>query len=152
MEKRTTQADRRSQTVRSLVYGSFNPRRVANRRPVDDQNYIVDLHDQSLFMLAMAIIVMSCMDGLFTLNLLSMGAEEVNYFMKVLIEEDARQFLTIKYLATASGVVFLVAYSRFRLAGVLPVRRILEVLCALYACLIIWELYLFVGIAYNLLS
>jgi len=119
---------------------------------MDDQHFIVDLHDQGLFMLALAIIVMSCMDAFFTLNLLAMGAEEVNYFMKVLIETDVTQFLAVKYTATAGGVVFLVAFARFRMAGILPVRRILEAVCAIYSCLILWELYLLIGIAYNLLG
>jgi len=139
--------DRRNQTFRSVVYGALYPRRRTNRRLVDDQFFIVDWHDQGLFMVAMAIVTMSCLDALFTLNLLSMGAEEVNYFMKVLIETDVNTFVLIKLLATCSGVLLLVTFARFRLAGVLKVRRVLEVLCAIYGCLIVWELYLLTGFA-----
>lgn len=147
VEKRTAVLDRREQTLGSVIYGGLYPRRASNRRPADDQKFIVDWHDKGLFMVAMAIILMSLMDALFTLNLLSLGAEEINYFMKVLIESDSSLFLLVKLSVTATGVVLLVAYARFRLAGILRVRRILETLCGIYACLIIWELYLLVAVA-----
>ena len=98
-------------------------------------------------MVAMAIVLMSLMDALFTLNLLSLGAEEINYFMNVLIGYGASVFLTVKLAATSCGVVLLVAFARFKLGGILPVRRVLEILCGVYACLIIWELYLLVAVA-----
>ena len=147
MEKRVATNDRRTQTLRSIAYGGIYPRRLDNRRPADDQHFIVDWHDSGLFMVAMAIICMSCMDALFTLNLLSLGAEEVNFFMKVLIDSDLSNFLSVKFLATSGGVLFLVACSRFKLGGILRVRRVLEILCAVYVCLIIWELYLLVAVA-----
>lgn len=147
MEKRTDRADRRHQTLRSVIYGGMRPRRRINRRAGDDQLFIPDWFDQGLFMVAMAIILMSCVDALFTLNLLSMGAEEVNYFMRVLIESDVSQFLLVKLGATGLGVICLVAFERFRLGGLLRVRRVLECLCAIYACLIVWELYLLVAVA-----
>jgi hypothetical protein len=147
VEQRIATRDRRSQTIQSVVYGGLHPRRVENRRPADDQHFIVDWHDQGLFMVAMAIVLLSCMDALFTLNLLSLGAQEVNYFMKVLIESDVSSFLTVKFMATSCGVLFLVAFARFRLGGILRVRRVLEALCGVYVCLIIWELYLLVGVA-----
>jgi len=97
-------------------------------------------------MVSLSIVLMSCLDAFFTLELLSMGANEVNYFMKVLIESDVSSFLTTKLLITCSGVVFLTAMARFRIAGILPVRRILEVLCGVYACLIVWELFLLAAV------
>jgi hypothetical protein len=147
MEKRTYRLDRRQQTLRSVIYGGVHPRRTHNRRSGDDQVFIPDWFDQGLFMVAMAIIFMSCLDALFTLNLLALGAQEVNYFMRVLIESDTNSFLLVKLTATSLGVILLVAFERFRLGGLLKVRRILEGLCAMYACLIVWELYLLVGVA-----
>jgi len=147
VERRTAVLERREQNLASIIYGGLHPRRIQNRRPGDDQNFIVDWHDAGLFMVAMAIILMSLMDALFTLNLLSLGAEEINYFMKVLIESDASVFLLVKLGATTSGVLLLVAFARFRLGGIVRVRRILEMLCGGYACLIVWELYLLVAVA-----
>jgi hypothetical protein len=147
LDRRAIAIDRRDQTFWSVIYGGVYPRRINNRRPADDQKFIIDWHDSGLFMVAMSIIVMSLMDALFTLNLLSLGAEEINYFMKVLIESGTSLFLLVKLAATSCGVVLLVAYSRFKLGGLLPVRRILQSLCGVYVCLIIWELYLLVAIA-----
>jgi hypothetical protein len=147
VEKRTYRADRRRQTLKSVLYGGIHPRRMHNRRSGDDQVFIPDWFDQGLFMIAMAIVFMSCLDALFTLNLLALGAQEVNYFMRVLIESDVNSFLLVKLGATSFGVILLVAYERFRLGGLLRVRRILEALCGIYACLIVWELYLLVGVA-----
>ena len=152
MDRRTVAVDRRDQTFWSVIYGGIYPQRTYNRRPVDNQKFIIDWHDSGLFMIAMAIILMSLMDALFTLNLLSLGAEEINYFMKVLIESGASLFLLVKLAATSCGVLLLVAYSRFRLGGLIPVRRILEIICGVYVCLIIWELYLLVAVAADTLS
>lgn len=147
MEKRTSKVDRRQQSLRSVVYGGLHPRRVVNRRPSDDQWVVVDWHDQGLFMVGMAIVLMSCIDAFFTLNLLNLGAQELNYFMQVLIAKDTTVFLLGKFSLTALGVICLVTFARFRLGGFLRVRRVLEALCGMYACLIIWELYLLLFVA-----
>ena len=147
MENRILKVDRRRQNLRSIVYGGLHPRRVANRRPADDQWAVVDWHDQGLFMVSMAIVLMSCMDAFFTLNLLNLGAQELNYFMDVLVASDTSIFLLVKFSLTSLGVICLVTFARFRLGGFLRVQRILEALCAMYACLIIWEIYLLAFIA-----
>jgi len=149
MERRLS-ADRRQQTLLSIAQGTRYQRRISNRRRKDDQTYLVDVYDMGLVMVALAVIVMSCVDAFFTLNLLKLGAVELNVFMDVLISSDERAFLYVKLGATALGVIFLTAMSRYRVFGVLPVRRILESVCAIYACLIIWELYLLVGVAASL--
>jgi hypothetical protein len=146
MERRLT-VDRRHQTFASVVRGTWYQRRVSNRRRADDQTYLVDVYDMGLIMVSLAVVLMSCVDAFFTLNLLTLGAVELNVFMDVLISSDERTFLYVKLAATSAGVVFLTAMSRYRVFGVLPVRRLLEGLCAIYACLIIWELYLLVGVA-----
>ena len=150
MEKRKREIDRRRQSIKSVLYGGIKKRRRTNRRASDDQRFILDWYDSGLFMVAMGIVLMSCIDALFTLNLLRMGAEELNYFMKVLIEADVSTFLIVKLMLTCGGVLFLVAFQRFRLGGVLQVRRVLEAMCAVYSCLIVWELYLLLAVARDL--
>ena len=98
-------------------------------------------------MVALSIVLMSCLDAFFTLQLLALGAREINFLMDVLIATDVGTFLGVKMGATCVGVVFLTAVARYRLAGFLRVRRILELLCATYACLIIWELFLLASLA-----
>ena len=146
MERRNSGRDRRQQNISSVVYGCLHPRRQENRRPADDQWCLIDAYDPGLIMVSLSIVLMSCLDAFFTLELLSMGANEVNYLMKVLIDSGSSSFLTAKLLITCAGVVFLTAMARFRIAGVLRVRRILEALCAVYACLIVWELFLLAAV------
>jgi hypothetical protein len=147
LERRKTRGDRRTQNIRSIIYGSVKPRRRDNRRPADDQTIILDWHDTTLFGVAMAIVIMSCLDALFTLNIIALGGEELNLAMRLLLDMDTSAFLLVKYCATAAGVVFLVATARVRVGGIVRVRRLLETICLLYGCLIIYELYLLVAVA-----
>lgn len=137
-------AERRKQTLGSIVYGAFNPRRSYNRRNEDDQVFVIDLYDTGLFFLAVSIILMSVMDAFFTLKIIAMGGEELNLAMKVLLETDTYSFVLVKYWATALGVVMLIAMSRMRFMGVLRVRRILQGVFLMYATLMIYEVYLLV--------
>jgi len=139
--------ERRQQTIKSILYGGMYKRRRDNRRGADDQQIVLDWYDPSLFIMAMGIVTMSCLDAIFTLKLLSLGGEEINWFMRSLLESDVRLFLLVKYTITAAGVVFLVALSRVSLLGVLRVRNVLGFMCVVYGCLIFYELYLLVAIA-----
>jgi hypothetical protein len=138
--------ERRTQTLKSVLYGARYPRRRINRRPADDQLFLPDMHDSSLIFMAVSILLMSSMDAAFTLKLLSLGGEELNLAMKVLLDTDTRSFLVVKYLMTAIGAILLVVCARVKLAGLIPVRRILESICAIYACLMIYEVYLLVAV------
>ena len=140
--------ERRQQTIKSIFYSGFlHQRRRSNRRAVDDQNIVLDWYDPSLFIIVMAIITMSCLDAIFTLKLLSLGGEEVNWFMRELLERDVRLFLLVKYAITGAGVIFLAAMSRMAVLKVLRVRNILVMVCFVYVALIFYELYLLAMIA-----
>ena len=145
LERRITTVDRRTQTFTSIIFGARHPRRHTNRRPADDQVFVLDWHDSGLFYVAIGIVLMSTMDAAFTLKLLAMGGEELNLAMKALLNLDTRSFLAVKFITTGIGVVFLVAYARVRLAGFLRVRRILQGICGIYAVLMIYEVYLLVA-------
>jgi hypothetical protein len=131
-----------------VLYGALHPRRRANRRPADDQAFVLDWHDSGLFLLSVSIVLMSCTDAWFTLRLLALGGEEINWFMRVLIQSDnTTVFLAVKNAVTGISVIALTALARFRLAGLVPVRRILEALAGIYACMLIYEVYLLVEVA-----
>ena len=98
-------------------------------------------------MIGFGVLLMSCMDAMFTLRLLSLGGQELNLAMKVLIESDTLSFLITKYLLTAFGVVLLIALSGVRLAGILSARRVLQGVFVMYGCLMIYEVFLLVSIA-----
>ena len=52
--------------------------------------------------------------------------------------------VSIEILVGLFMFVVLIALSRVRLAGIIPVRRILQGVCAMYACLMVYEVYLIV--------
>jgi hypothetical protein len=143
-QEQPPRTDRRKQTFGSILYGALKPRRQTNRRTEDDQVYVLDLHETGLFFLGMSIVVLSMMDAFFTLNILAYGGEELNLVMKALLDADTESFLLVKYWATSGGVIMLIAMARMRFLGVMPVKNILQTICAMYSMLIIYELYLLV--------
>ena len=144
--------ERRRQSIQSLIHGSRYPRRRSNRRPADDQVFVPDTYDASLVFMGLAVITMSLMDSFFTLNILALGGQELNVLMNILLERSTEAFLMVKYCVTAAGVVMLIALSKVRIGGFLLTRRLLEGICCAYGCLMIYEVYLLVAHASNILS
>lgn len=92
--------------------------------------------------LALAILLMSCADALFTLNLLAAGGEELNVFMRALLGQSVRWFLWVKIGLTGMSIVVLAAAARRRVLGRVPVAWLIRGLFACYVALIGWEIYL----------
>jgi hypothetical protein len=134
--------DRRAHSPWSLVYGGFRPRRRVGRRTGDEHRIYLDWHEPRVLYLALAIVLMSCADALFTLNLLAAGGEELNGVMRFLLDHDTRAFLWTKIALTGLGIVVLATASRRRLVGRLPVMWCLRLLFVAYLALIAWEIYL----------
>jgi hypothetical protein len=93
--------------------------------------------------LVLAIVLMCCADALFTLNLMAIGAEEMNALMGTLIAQDVGHFLAVKIGVTCISVVLLAIAARRQFLVVIPVFRVLQLFCAGYVALILWELWLF---------
>jgi hypothetical protein len=135
--------ERRRQTAWSFLYGGVRPRRRVGRRQIDGQSVLLDWHEPRILYLALAILLMSCVDAFFTLNLINAGAEEFNVFMRMLLDQDVRWFLWMKIGLTGASIIVLVATARRMLLGSVPVITLIEIFCATYVALICWELYLF---------
>lgn len=136
------QRERRRTSLHSFLYGSVNPRRRRGRRAEDHEQVFLDWHEPAVLYLVLGILLMSCADALLTLNLLHLGAREVNRLMDLLIVRDVGAFLAVKIGVTAVAVVVLGIAARRRLLGRLPVMHILKLLAAGYAALLGWELWL----------
>lgn len=134
---------RRNYSVKSFAYGSFHPRRRMGRREGDLEDFFLDWHEPRVLYLSLAIVLMCCADALFTLNLMATGAEEINYLMNMLIAENVQKFLALKIGITCLSVVVLGVASRRRFLGLISIFRVLQLFCAGYAALIVWELWLF---------
>lgn len=135
--------DRRQHSLWSFTYGSFRPRRRRGRRDGDHERIFLDWHEPRVLYMALAIVLMCCADALFTLNLLAIGGQELNVLMGALIATDVERFLALKIGVTCASVVLLGIAARRQFLGVIPVFRVLQVFCAGYLALILWELWLF---------
>ena len=141
-ERRST-PDRREGGVRAFVYGNFRPRRREGRRSTDDHLYLFDWYEPRVLYLILAVLLLSCIDALFTLNLLTLGATEANFIMASMLEYGIADFLAAKISLTAVSLVMLAAVVRRRFYRSLSVEHLLQVLFTMYVCVIIYEIYLF---------
>ena len=142
-DERRDSGDRRQRPVRSFVYGNFRPRRRAHRRSDDDHRFVFDWHEPRILYVVVSILLLSCADALFTLNLLTLGAEEANFLMDSLLAVSVDKFLTVKISLTAVSLILLGVAAKRHFMGWFRVERILHVICFGYAVLIVYELYLF---------
>lgn len=141
--ERRSPSDRRTHSLKSFTYGSFRPRRRSGRREGDHDRIFLDWHEPRVLYLVLAIVLMCCADALFTLNLLAIGAEEVNALMQALITRDVEIFLAIKIGVTSVSAVCLAVAARRRFLGAVSVFRVLQGFCAAYGLLILYELWMF---------
>jgi hypothetical protein len=137
-ERRRT--ERRSQLLRSLLYGSFRPRRRGPRRLNERGISAVDWHHPQWLAISMLIVIGSCTDALLTLMLIERGAVEANPVMAPLVGRSALAFALIKVLMTAGGVLLLTQLARIRAFGRIPVGAFLYLVLAIYGALITYEL------------
>ena len=131
--------DRRKRVFRSLVYGSFHPRRRGPRREGDASLVSVDWHHPQWLAISILIVTFSCGDAFLTLVLMQRGAYEVNPFMASLLGGSGESFAFVKIGLTAIGVVLLTQLARLRTFGRVPVGLILYSVLALYGTLIFYE-------------
>lgn len=138
-EERRLSSDRRIRTVRSILYGSFNPRRRHIRRGGPVRLRDLDWHHPQWLAVGMLIVMLSCIDAALTIVLVSHGAYEVNPLMAPLIGDSTLAFTIVKIGLTAGGVVMLTLLARLRAFGRIPVSLMLYIVLAGYGALIIYE-------------
>ena len=133
--------DRRRARFHVLVYGALvHGRRRGPRRRDDTRGYYVDWYDGRLFAVATGIFLFCCLDALFTLILLGMGAEEINPVMAALLEHGVGTFVYTKLAITGFGLVFLVVHAAFWIADTIRVSHILYALLGGYVTLCGYQL------------
>lgn len=135
--------NRRKSAWRSFLYGNFRPRRRNSRRESDQHHLFFDWHEPRILYLALGVLLLSCTDALFTLNLINIGASEGNALMASMLAGGVDQFVISKTWLTSLSVVILVVVARRRLIGSFNVEHLLQFFCAGYALLICYEVYLF---------
>jgi hypothetical protein len=138
--------ERRSHSFWSFAYGSFRPRRRHGRRDGDHERVFLDWHEPRVLYLVLAVVLMSCTDALFTLNLLAAGAQEINVIMDALITHDVKAFLAVKIGSTCLSAVLLAVVARRQFLGFFPVLRLLQLFCIGYVLLLVYEVWMFAAI------
>ena len=103
-----------------------------------------DWHEPRILYLALGVLLLSCTDALFTLNLLQAGASEANAVMASMLEKGVESFVIVKISITSLSLLILVAVARYKLMGSVSGEHLLQVFCAGYLLVICYEIYLFI--------
>ena len=142
VDRRNT-AERRDGTWRAFVYGNFRPRRRSSRREADAHHFWFDWHEPRVLYLALGILLLSCTDALFTLNLMHAGAIEANPLMASMLAMGLDDFILGKIGITSCSVVVLVVVARRSFFGTFSVEHLLRTILAGYILLVCYEIYMF---------
>src|ERR1700692_212345 len=145
-DERRARADRRHRVWWSVCYGSFNPRRRAPQRRLDDSRFhSVDWPSSPLLAVAIGILLLSVADAFLTVVLLQGGADEVNPIMAALIYRSVAMFAALKMGMTGMGVVLMVFLARYRFMRLLRVEWVLYGVLTAYVGLIWYEIWMLKG-------
>lgn len=132
--------ERRDYSLRTLSQCLVSPRRFNGRRSSDRRYPVLDRFDSGMAFLAMGLMILSVMDSVFTLTLISHGGTEVNPFMNWLLQKSVSLFVGVKMLLTAVPAIMLVATGNLKIFGRIRARSILAGALGMYCGLIIYEL------------
>ncbi len=118
-------------------------KRVGERRETArGEPVYVDCYAGHLMLCTIAILFLSAADAFFTLNILANGGEELNWFMKILIEDSVEKFVVFKLALTSMALILLVMHHNVQLAGSMRVRHLQYMVLIGYGILIGYELHL----------
>ena len=141
--KSRSKADRRKNKLRSLYCAFFKRRRTDTRRDIDEAiNSYVDVHEPFVFILFSITVLLSATDAMFTLFIINNGGEEINPFMRYLLEMDITAFFWVKFFLTSFGMLFLVTHKHFTFYQIVRGYHIMYGVFATYFILVSYELYL----------
>jgi len=134
-----TDSERRNFSWQTVIFGYVRSRRHDTRRTGELEPQFTDYLDPWLFFLATSIMLLSCFDAFFTLQLLDRGAIEINPIMAAVIGESALTFAVTKMLLTSFGILALVFMARSMFMNRIRIGLILTLLFSCYAVLVCYE-------------
>ena len=126
-----------------MLHGSLRPRRRDSRRHSDHHLVWFDWHEPRVLYLSLGLLLLSCTDALFTLNLLNAGAAEANAIMAKMLDIGIDTFVVSKILLTSCSLLVLVVLARRNFIGPFKVEHLLQGFFVGYLLLIGYELYMF---------
>jgi hypothetical protein len=114
-----------------------------SRREEDRKRIVLyDRYPGSLFAGTVAILVLSLLDALLTLVLLSKGASELNPIMLYYLGHGPAVFLVVKYCLTVLSLFIIVVSYDALIQRYRASTKILPLFASLFIGVILWELYL----------
>ena len=135
--------DRRQNNGSAFLKQFYMGRRHGERRDdVAAPSYYVDLHEPWLLVVVVLVLILCIMDSFNTMTLLDHGGEELNPFMKSLLETNVWLFFFVKYIITALGLIVLVMHKHFSLLRLIRAKYLLIACLVGYIALIAYEIYL----------
>lgn len=135
--------DRRNNYFRSLAYSCFKRRRQGLRREADRaENTFVDVHEPKLAYVFLLTLFLCMADAFLTLNIIANGGEEVNPFMRFLMDRDIMLFFWVKFVMTVFGMLFLITHKNFTFYRVINGYHLFYAIAAMYIVLVNYEIVL----------
>ena len=144
---RRTPAERRLSIFGALWRSSFARRRLGPRRETDRHPVMTDWFQPHLLATSIIILILSTMDALLTLALVSRGAVEINPLMEPLVRGSGHGFAFWKIGLTSMGVIVLTMAARLRILGKIAAGNILYIVLCGYLVLVGYEIALLRSIA-----
>ena len=142
--ERRGDGNRRQSLWWAFLYGNFRPRRRSSRRDADQHHIWFDWHEPRILYQSICVLLLSCIDALFTLNLLKIGASEANLVMASMLALGVEAFVVAKIGLTALSLLILAAVARRIYFRAFSVEHLMKLFCIGYIGVIYYEVYLFV--------
>ena len=119
-------------------------RRATLRRKEDKQRpCFLDRYSPKIFAAILAIVTLSILDAIFTLTLVSRGAEELNPFLAYYLDRSPLLFFLVKYLLTCASVSLVLFSANVYLLQTKIQAKILFVFMPIPVFLVVqWQLHL----------
>lgn len=131
--------DRRMYSMHTLKNCALAPRRMQGRRTLDRKYPILDRFDSGVFCLAIALMILSVMDSVFTLIIISRGGSEANPFMDMLLQHSVWTFVGFKMFLTGIPAIVLAATGNLKVFGRYRARSVLAALVGVYLGLMMYH-------------
>ena len=135
---RRSREDRRQKPTRPFSrYMILGRRRYVRRKKDKKSQLYVDRYDHSLLVALLLIVLLSVLDGYFTIFHVDRGAQEINPLMNLLLGCGDCWFFIVKYLLTVIGVLIFCIYQ-----NLLVVKAVLGFVLVFYVGVLANHLFL----------
>jgi len=136
-------ARRENEGLPGLWYLFFGRRKEMRRDEDNRESYFLDHFSLRIFIVIIAIILLSLTDALLTLYLIRHGAAEVNPIMEHFLRYGPLPFLAAKYLLTTASIVLLLIYKNVHIFGTrIRAKYLFIVIFLIFTSVVLWELFL----------